>query len=61
MTAKDVYAGKLKVGDRVRVLDSGEVHEVTDLFTASVDGSHLTVVMGRDFWRDISQVERVED
>ena len=43
MTAKEVYAGKLKVGDRVRVKSTGEEYEVTDLFSASVDGTHLTV------------------
>ena len=59
MTAKEVYAGKLKVGDRVRVKSTGEEYEVTDLFSASVDGTHLTVVMGRDRWCDISQVDRV--
>jgi len=58
MTAKDVYAGKLKIGDRVRVKSTGEEYEVTDLFSASVDGTHLTVVMGRDRWCDISQVEK---
>lgn len=59
MTAKDVYAGKLKIGDRVRVKSTGEEYEVTDLFSASVDGTRLTVVMGRDRWCDISQVEKV--
>lgn len=60
MTAKEVYAGKLRIGDRVRVISSGEEYTVTDLFSASVDGSHLTVVMGRERWCDISQVEKVE-
>ena len=59
MTAKEVYAGKLKVGDRVRVKSTGEEYEVTDLFSASIDGTHLTVVMGMDFWCDISQVDKV--
>jgi len=59
MTAKEVYSGKLKIGDRVRVLSTGEEYDVTDLFPASVDGVHLTVVMGRDRWADISQVEKV--
>lgn len=59
MTAKEVYSGKLKIGDKVRVIGSGEEYVVTDLFSASVDGTHLTVVMGRDRWADISQVEKV--
>ena len=59
MTAKEVYAGKLKIGDRVRVKSTGEEYEVTDLFSASIDGTHLTVVMGRDFWCDVSQVDKV--
>lgn len=59
MTAKEVYAGGLKIGDRVRVITTGEEYVVTDLFSASVDGSHLTVVMGRDRWCDVSQVEKI--
>lgn len=59
MTPKEVWSGKLKVGDKVRVIDTGEVYQVTDLFSASVDGKRLTVVMGRDRWTDVSNVEKV--
>lgn len=59
MTPKDVWSGKLKIGDRVRLLSDGMEYEVTDLFSAAIDGTRLTVVMGRDRWADVSQVEKV--
>ena len=61
MTPKDVWTGKLKIGDRVRVTATKEEYTVTDLFSAAIDGSRLTVVMGRDRWTDVSQVEKVEE
>lgn len=60
MTPKDVWTGKLKIGDRVRVIATKEEYRVTDLFSAAVDGSRLTVVMGPDRWADVSQVEKIE-
>lgn len=60
MTPKDVWAGRLKIGDRVRVRSTGEEYTVTDLFSAAIDGSRLTVVMGHDRWTDVSQVDKVE-
>lgn len=59
MTAKEVYSGVLKIGDRVRVIQTGRVWTVCDLVTANVRGDRLTVIVEQDLMYDISEVEKV--
>lgn len=59
MTAKEVYAGLLVIGDRVRVIQTGRVWTVRDLVTSNVRGDRLTVLVDQDLMYDITEIEKV--
>lgn len=59
MTAKDVFAGKLKIGDTVRFTHNGAWGRVMDLVQTSIDGTKVAVLLHDGQFTDISNVEKI--
>lgn len=59
MKPDDAYKGVLKIGDKVRIIQTGKEMTVTDIIGVGVKNPKVLVEVFPDLYFDITEIEKI--